>query len=149
MSISVTPAIADDAALLSELHGRCFEHGWPQDECFRLFESSNIYACLAREQEKAIGFILLSIAADQADMLSIATLPEYRRQGVALQLLTHAMTVLAEQGVTSIHLEVASDNVAAIALYTTCGFEKTGMRKEYYRLPDGTRQDALQMRCDV
>ena len=42
-------------------------------------------------------------------------------------------------------LEVAADNLAAIALYQATGFAKVGVRKGYYPHPDGAK-DALVMR---
>jgi ribosomal-protein-alanine N-acetyltransferase len=45
-------------------------------------------------------------------------------------------------------LEVAVDNVAALALYRSRGFEAVGRRPGYYSRPDGPI-DAMIMRVDL
>ncbi len=59
----------------------------------------------------------------------IAVLPEFRGLGFAL-----AATVLQMIPRPVVELRVASNNDRAIALYRRLGFQKTGQRKQWYRL---------------
>ena len=61
-------------------------------------------------------------------------------------LMQHLETLLKGGDVKSLFIEVAVSNHAALALYASCGFEKAGMRKNYYERNDGKREDALIMR---
>jgi putative acetyltransferase len=47
--------------------------------------------------------------------------------------------------VHKIELEVFADNVAAIALYRSLGFEQEGLRRDHYRREDGSLRSALLM----
>lgn len=57
-------------------------------------------------------------------------------------LLDHLLAVLPD-GVDRVHLEVAEDNAAAVALYAAAGFRQVGIRPGYYRRPRGPAVTAL------
>ena len=58
----------------------------------------------------------------------------------------HLESLLKNEGVKSLFIEVAVSNQAALALYASSGFEKAGTRKNYYERGDGSHEDALIMR---
>jgi len=61
---------------------------------------------------------------------TIAVRPEYRRRGHARALIGAALA--AYPNTTQVHLEVRPNNAAALALYDSLGFRKTGRRPRYY-----------------
>lgn len=65
----------------------------------------------------------------------------FRSQGIANQLLQEAITRVTDKPLT---LEVRSSNEIAIHLYEKYGFEKLGMRKNYYTHNNKT-EDAIIM----
>ncbi len=89
------------------------------------------------------GFCLAQTALDEAELLTLAVLPEARRKGVGKSLLASLETALVQAGATRLFLEVSEDNRAALALYRSAGFHPTGRRKSYYRDRKGTSADAL------
>jgi len=94
--------------------------------------------CLGVNHAGALGaFIILSVAAGQAEILTLTTALNARRQGLARQLLDQASSALKKQKITELFLEVAEDNAAAIALYRSAGFTPIGRRPAYYRREAG------------
>ena len=90
------------------------------------------------------GFALYQIAGDMCEVLTIAVIPDLRRQGAAAALMRAGEEVLtAQSGIEKWMLEVARDNSAAQALYTAMGFKNWGVRKNYYMRPDKKSVDAL------
>jgi ribosomal-protein-alanine N-acetyltransferase len=89
-----------------------------------------------------IGFVLARVAADEAEILTLAVVPQARRQGHGGVLLAAALAGAAARGATAMLLEVSADNAAAQALYATAGFVEVGRRRRYYA--DGS--DALVLR---
>ena len=81
------------------------------------------------------------IAPVECQVGSIAVLPEYRRQGIARQLLGILLQTCRETGTPDAYLEVRVSNTAAIELYQSLGFAQDGLRKAYYQ--DG--EDAITM----
>jgi ribosomal-protein-alanine N-acetyltransferase len=86
--------------------------------------------------------ILVRVAADEAEVLTLAVVPDVRRQGVASVLLHRAIATLASHGARTLFLEVSDRNLPALALYRKAGFIGAGRRRHYYA--DGS--DAYVMR---
>ena len=80
------------------------------------------------------GFVLARVATDEAEILTLAVLPQARRSGQGGRLLDAAAAEAAQQGATALFLEVASDNLAALGLYQSRHFATVGRRPHYYGL---------------
>ena len=88
-------------------------------------------------------FALLRVTMDEAELLTIATAPAHRRQGLACGVLAQAEDMAQAKGATAIFLEVAEDNVPARALYAQAGYVKVGRRPGYYLPKDAAPVAAL------
>lgn len=88
------------------------------------------------------GFVCGRSCGDEAELFRIAVIGGLRRQGVARQLVEHAITQLAADGVSRCFLEVRASNVAALGLYNKTGFVQIGLRRGYYTDPS---EDAIIM----
>lgn len=95
--------------------------------------------------EHTHGFALGRVIADEAELLTIAVMPEARRQGVARELLTKFEHQAQAGGATQIFLEVAARNSGALALYHLHEYAQVGRRKGYYRGADGAQDDGIVM----
>lgn len=82
--------------------------------------------------------------AGDADLLTIATIPQARRRKVASRLLTELMGTARRAGCRAVLLEVRVSNAAAQSLYATHGFTRIGLRRRYYQAP---QEDAVVMRA--
>lgn len=82
---------------------------------------------------KYVSFIVVQILYENADIIDIFTLEEYRRQGIAKKLLRN---VIDNKQVKNITLEVNINNKNAIMLYNSLGFKEATIRKGYYNGED-------------
>lgn len=89
------------------------------------------------------GFALWRDLGEEAELLTIGVAPEARRQGVGAALLEAVFCEARRAGAARLCLEVDAGAVAALALYRAAGFERTGVRRRYYR--DGA--DAIVMQA--
>lgn len=90
-------------------------------------------------------FALYRIAADEAELLTIATHPDHRRQGRASSLLAEFHDAARNHGATRVFLEVASRNASARALYSAAGYAEIGRRPRYYSEGNAAPDDAIVM----
>lgn len=73
---------------------------------------------------------------------NVAVSPDARRKGVGSRLMAMLEDEGKSRGVEQLCLEVASRNVAAIGLYSRCGYNTAGVRKGFY---SKQKDDALIM----
>jgi ribosomal-protein-alanine N-acetyltransferase len=128
---------------IAELHAEAFDLPWSADDFQDLFGAPGTIAVAAGDLD---GFIMLRVAADEAEILTLAVRPSARRRGLGLALVTAAQEAAAAGGAEALWLEVAADNAPALALYDRAAFDEAGRRRGYYRRPDGSRMDAVLMR---
>lgn len=130
---------ASSARELAGLHGQCFPHAWSEAEFASLLNLPGCTAWVCRDDGRFVALALFRQAADEAELLTLATHPDFRRQGRADMILTSADKALVDQGVDRVFLEVSTANPGAIALYSRSGYRELARRPAYYR--DGS--DAL------
>ena len=95
------------------------------------------------------GFALSRLAADEAEILTVAVDPALRGHGVGRDLMREHLARATLSGARAIFLEVDPDNDAAVALYRRFGFRDVGRREGYYRRPEGQSAAAIVMRKDL
>lgn len=136
-AFSTRPALISDCEALATIHASAFKRGWSDAEFEALLLQTGVHAILAHRNgafrgRSAAGFILYRLAADEAEVLSVAVTPDSRRRGIGKALLEEAMRHLYRVGARNIHLEVEDSNAAAIGLYRGMEFRESGRRKGYY-----------------
>lgn len=133
-----------DPNAMARLHAMGFERGWSAGDFARYLADPDM-ACV----RSAAGFAIARITGDEAELLTLVVDPQARRRGEGRALLHRVVSALRCRGVVRLHLEVAHDNHAAIALYGAAGFSRTGYRRGYYPREGGPAADALIMALKI
>ena len=90
---------------------------------------------LRTPEYRVAAFCALWLVVDQVHIDNLAVLPELRGRGLGIQLLEAVIVEAAHLGATLLTLEVRASNQPALRLYARAGFERTGLRKNYYTNP--------------
>jgi len=146
---AVEPASLRDAPALAQIHGASFHRGWSEGEFENMLSERNTLVHRLRMGRKVIGFSVSRIAADEAEILSIAVAQSHRGRGLSNTLLLTHLGHLAGRGVRTVFLEVEENNQPARRLYKRAGFAVAGRRERYYRQASGEPLNALLMRRDL
>ncbi len=127
---------------LATLHAVAFtgQRPWSAREFADLLAAPSVFL-----SHRPHGFALGRVAADEAELLTLAVAPAARRQGIGRQLLAAFEAAAQRRGATIAFLDVADDNCPAIALYRSAGYAETGRRVAYYQRPDAPAAAALMM----
>jgi [ribosomal protein S18]-alanine N-acetyltransferase len=142
----VEPATLRDAPRLAELHGASFHRGWGEAEFESMLTERNTLVHRLRLGRKIVGFAVSRMAADEAEILSIAVAASHRGRGLSRDLLLTHLGHLSGRGVRTVFLEVEENNQPARRLYQWAGFGVAGRRERYYQQPGGEQLNALLMR---
>jgi len=138
-----------DAPRLSQLHDASFHRGWGNNEFEQLLLDRNTLTHRLRQGRQIIGFSVSRLAADEAEILSIAIVSGHRGRGLSRELLRIHLGHLAGRGVKKVFLEVEENNQPARRLYERAGFRVVGRRERYYREASGEQLNALVMQRDL
>lgn len=130
------------AKSLSEIHTAAFQtsRGWSRNEIAGLLASPHVFTVT-----RTGGFAIGRVVVDEAELLTIAVTPSAQGRGLGTELLLQFEQAAATKGAIRAFLEVAADNLPAVAIYQRTGWETCGLRPAYYTRPDGSTCDAILM----
>ena len=138
MQMSLCEVSLIHTPVLAKLHETAFEKPWSEDEFKGLLTLPTTKGWVDETS-----LLLVSKVLDEIEILTILVHPEARGQGKAMALLAHLIEYAKQSDVCQIFLEVNVLNTPAICLYEKMGFKQTGVRKNYYKMKDGSFKDAL------
>ena len=128
---------------VAQLEKLCFNDPWSERSVASELTNPLSLWLVATEGDRVAGYVGSQTVIDETDMMNVAVDPEFRRQGIAENLVMELIGALREKGSRCLTLEVRASNEPAITLYEKLGFSQVGRRPKYYRNP---REDALILR---
>ncbi|OBI52802.1 ribosomal-protein-alanine acetyltransferase [Mycobacterium kyorinense] len=147
-SVVFGPLTPADAKRCAELEALLFpgDDPWPKAAFIRELAAKHNHYVAARIGDLLLGYGGISRLGRtppfEYEVHTIGVDPGYQGRGIGRRLLGELLD-FADGGV--VHLEVRTDNAAAIALYRSVGFTDVGLRRRYYRISGA---DAYTMRRD-
>jgi ribosomal-protein-alanine N-acetyltransferase len=119
--------------LIAHHHALSFESPWNADAFSRMLSIPGTFGFMIARHNATAGFILARVAAEEAEILTVAVDPTARRESLGKRLLAATLEMARTYGATEMFLEVAEDNDAALKLYAALGFSQVGRRPDYYK----------------
>ncbi len=127
---------------IAQIERECFSMPWSERALEEeLYNPQASFIVAQRADGAVLGYAGLHVAADEGYIDNVAVREDYRRQGIADDLLD-VFVRFGRVNLAFLTLEVRPSNEAAIGLYFKHGFAQVGRRKNYY---DNPREDAIIM----
>lgn len=133
-NITIRKALVSDINRLCEIDRECFSQPWSEISFLNEMEHDFSICYVACSDDKITGYINARIMYDEIDINNVAVSPLYRKNGIGEKLVRY-LCDNADESIRRINLEVRLSNCNAIHLYTKCGFDRIGERKEFYEHP--------------
>lgn len=136
---------ADDLEQVLRIEQAVHSHPWTRGNFSDALKSA--YQCKVYESmqgHEMVGYAIMLLAVDEAELLDIAIAAERQRQGWGQRLLYEMLMLARRHDMRRMVLEVRASNLPAIALYRSAGFTDIGLRRAYYPAENG-REDAILM----
>ena len=130
-------------AEVARLETVCFSDPWSERSIASELSNPLSYWLVALDGDRVAGYVGSQSVLGESDMMNVAVDPDYRRQGIAEQLVTELIAALKDRGNYQLTLEVRASNTPAQKLYEKLGFVSVGKRPRYYQNP---KEDALILR---
>lgn len=134
MNFEIVKMRAEHIPEIARLEAECFSQPWSENALSEELKNENSHF-LAAVSDRVLGYIGVQEICGEAYITNVAVFGEYRKEGIGRKLLNEACNGAKERGCEFITLEVRESNSAAIALYESEGFEKAGVRKNFYSSP--------------
>jgi [ribosomal protein S18]-alanine N-acetyltransferase len=147
MNLEIRRMVEADVPAVHEIDRLSFTLPWPE-RSFRFEVTSNpVSRCWVVEVDgRVAGMAVVWMIVDEAHVATIATHPDFRRQGLGEKLLIHALRFAMNEGAVSSLLEVRASNEAAQSMYRRFGYVEDGRRPRYYK---DNNEDAILMSLDM
>ncbi len=140
--ISYTLAQKEDCPFIHQWEQEVFQQKLPYDqlESDILFNTNSLY--IVAKDAETIGYIGATVVDNHIDIINLFVSEDYRRQGIAKELVNRLSDYTETPKDVTITLDVKETNKHAIKLYQSLGFQMIDKRKNYYQ--DG--KDAFVMK---
>lgn len=138
----VRPMTGWDIEQVADLERICFSESWSENLIRSGLDSRLDTYFVYVDHGYILGYAVLRVLADEGEIQRIGVYPDYRRQGIARELMDAMVTFARLKGVRAIALEVRESNLGARSLYDSYGFRQEAVRRGYYHNPS---EDAIIM----
>ena len=134
--------LVEDLEQVMEIENQLFSVPWTKEGYFTFLTRDDTMFLVVEEKGKTLGYCGLLMVLDEGDVTNVAVCRERQREGIGNFLVSSLLRLAGDQGISMIHLEVRSGNETAIRLYERLGFQRDGIRRNYYSDPE---EDAVLM----
>ncbi len=119
---------------LAQLERECFSQPWSEASLSDEMKNEGSHFLVA-EAGETLGYIGVQEICGEAYITNVAVFEKYRKYGIGRALIKAACDGAENRNCEFITLEVRESNLPAISLYISEGFEKVGIRKNFYSSP--------------
>jgi ribosomal-protein-alanine N-acetyltransferase len=146
MSVILRKMTLNDVEQVIAIDQISFSLPWPVSS-FRYELTENLASrCWVAEADERVAAMLVAwFIVDEIHIATIATHPDFRKQGIGEKLLLHTLQSAKIEGAVSSFLEVREKNAAAINMYHKFGYVESGRRVGYYK---DNNEDAILMNLE-
>lgn len=149
--VTYREATREDLPIFVDLDKQLFPHAmWSLEHYqndFKGVPRTHFFTVAVNVSNEIIGYAAVLVPAPgvEADILTIGVIPEHRKSGIGRTFMAQLESWALSKESNAMMLEVAIENIAAIAMYESLGYSRISERKNYY----GAGRDALVMRKDL
>lgn len=134
--LTIRPMQLEDIEAVAQIENSVYLAPWPKLAFYASLEKQ-YPAFILQKNEEIIGYVIISLVHDEAHILNFAIAKTWQHQGLGRYLLEFLLSTLAQRKVVRLSLEVSLQNIPAIHLYESLGFQRRGVRKQYYPSAQG------------
>ncbi len=110
-----------------------FSLPWPPRSYYFEVTDNPASRCWVVEHDgKVIAMLVAWLIVDEIHIATVATYPDFRKQGIGEHLLAHTLQFAKAEGALTSFLEVRESNISALKMYRKFGYIESGRREGYY-----------------
>ncbi|MBM7456652.1 ribosomal-protein-alanine N-acetyltransferase [Oceanisphaera litoralis] len=145
------PLSADDLDAMLVVEQAAHVHPWSRrllaDSFGERYITGSLWLPEQGLKERLLGYFIADRILDESTLMNICVSPGQQGGGLGRQLMEHYLRLCERQGLTRLWLEVRESNIAARALYLSCGYVESGRRRHYYQGITGPEDAIMMNKC--
>jgi [ribosomal protein S18]-alanine N-acetyltransferase len=139
------PMTVLDLDTVLAIESQCYSHPWTRGNFIDSLAAGYLAELRLSEAGECIGYWVAMPGVEEMHLLNLSVAPRHQRRGHAQAMVSDLVQQARARGDRQLWLEVRIGNTAARLLYRRIGFLESGLRRNYYPLAGGRREDALVM----
>lgn len=125
----------EDVLVVAEIEKECFSKPWSEKAIKTEINNDLSYFIVAKVGNEVVGYGGMYSVMGEGYIYNIAVKFKYRRFGIGKDIVNELVNYSKNKNLKFLSLEVRKSNTPAINLYSSCGFEYAGNRKNFYTNP--------------
>jgi ribosomal-protein-alanine N-acetyltransferase len=106
---------------------------WPPERVAKSIKARDTNVLVVEVKETLVGFAIMDFGATAAHLSLLAVKPTHQRCGIGRQLVLWLEEAALTAGITTVSLELRSNNFAARTFYRMLGYKELAYIPGYYR----------------
>jgi ribosomal-protein-alanine N-acetyltransferase len=124
--------VSRDMVEVLDIERESFEFPWSEEDYLRCLRSRNCIGMVAECHDQVVGYMVYELGKNKIQLLNMATASQFRRCGVATQMIAKLIGKLSLQRRNRITFEIRETNLTAQLFFRSVGFRATQILKNYY-----------------
>ena len=125
----------EDVLMVAEIEKECFSKPWSEKAIKAAINDDLSHFIVAKIGNEVVGYGGMYSVMGEGYIYNIAVKRKYRKFGIGTNIVNELVNYSQIKSLNFLSLEVRKSNTPAINLYSNCGFEKVGNRKNFYTNP--------------
>ena len=125
----------EDVLVVAEIEKECFSKPWSEKAIKAAINDDLSHFIVAKIGNEVVGYGGMYSVMGEGYIYNIAVKRKYRKFGIGTNIVNELVNYSKIKSLNFLSLEVRKSNTPAINLYSNCGFEKVGNRKNFYTNP--------------
>jgi len=134
--MKIRKAKIEEAVEIARIEKLCFSVPWSEKALSDTMQREDSLFLAAYEDGSLVGYVGSYFCLPEGYITNVAVSPDYRRRGIGRALVEELIAEGKSLSLEFLTLEVRESNSAAIALYSSLGFERVGRRPRFYSMPE-------------
>ena len=135
MMYNVKRAEESDIREMCRLERECFSSPWSEAAFTETMRSDGGVFFVCECDRQIVGYAGAVCVLDECSITNVAVTEKYRRRGISRMLLDALEREVSGRGAFTVFLEVRVSNAPAISAYESRGYERCGIRRNFYSRP--------------
>jgi len=142
MNYIIRPMEIKDIVQVAAIEKEIFSVPWSANSFIEASQNENNIYLVCAQNDEVTGYCGLWTVLGEGDVTNVAVSKKHRGKGYGRALLKELENRGRKKDVSKYFLEVRQSNIIAFNLYLSLGYEKIGIRKNFYERPS---EDAVIM----